>query len=53
VDEGTKEGMFVALTAFIACWMVKEQCWVVEEASRQNTECGKGEVYFMEFLKGI
>lgn len=34
VDERIKEGTSLALTAFIACWMVKEQCWVVEEASK-------------------
>lgn len=44
-----KEGMVLALIAFIAQWMVKEQCWVVEEASEQITEYGKGEVNFMEF----
>lgn len=44
VDEGIKEGTVLALTAFIACWMVKGQCWVVEASSRQIMECRKGEV---------
>jgi len=48
-----KEGMVLALIAFTAQWMVKEQCWVVEEASEQITEYGKGEVNFMEFLKDL
>lgn len=48
-----KEGMVLALIAFIAQWMVKEQCWVVEEASEQITEYGKGEVNFREFLKDL